>query len=198
MNRLTQVVLAIALASFASVSNAQQDEWRITPYAWIAGFDGTVGVVRYRLGLPGRVDVDTDGFSDNLRLGGAMLHVGWRRGRWAAFGDWTYADAKTDAPTPFTTLYAGVDVKVKGNIVEAYGAYDLFGTPGNHFDIYGGVRYYNLKVAARSARGGVAGRAADARKATGSTVSSACGGTRASPATGKRSPAPTSGAVART
>jgi hypothetical protein len=143
MNRLMQVVLAIVLASFASFSNAQQDEWRITPYAWIAGFDGTVG--SFGTGL-GRVDVDTDGFSDNVRLGGAMLHLAWRRGRWAAFGDWTYADAKADAPTPFTTLYAGVDVKVKGNIVEAYGAYDLFGTPGSHIDVFGGIRYYNLKV----------------------------------------------------
>ena len=92
------------------------------PYAWIAGFDGTVGTFGTGSGLPGRVDVDTDGFSDNLRLGGAMLHAGWRRGRWAAFGDWTYANVKADAPTPFTTLYAGVDAKVKGNIVEAYGA----------------------------------------------------------------------------
>ena len=143
MNRLTQVILAVAFASFASVSNAQQDEWRITPYAWIAGFDGTMGSFG---GLLGRVDVNTDGFSDNVRLGGAMLHWGWRRGRWTAFGDWTYANVKADTPTPFTTLYAGVDAKTKGNIVEAYGAYDLFGTPGSHIDVYGGIRYYNLKV----------------------------------------------------
>jgi hypothetical protein len=146
MKRLPHVVVAIAIASFATFSYAQQDEWRITPYAWIAGFDGTVGTFGADSGLPGRVDVDTSGFSDSLRLGGAMFHANWRRGRWTAFGDWTYANAKVDAPTPFTTLYAGVDVKVKGNIVEAYGGYDLLGTPGNHLDVFGGVRYYNLKV----------------------------------------------------
>jgi hypothetical protein len=146
MTRLLQVVVAIALASAATLAAAQDREWRFTPYGWVAGFDGTVGTFGAGSGLPGRIDVDTDSLSDNMDLAGIMFHLGWRRGRWAAFGDWTYADVKTDTPTPFTTLYAGVDVKVKGNILEAYGAYDLLGHRDTHLDIFGGIRYYNLKA----------------------------------------------------
>ena len=146
MKRLLQIVVAIVLASVATFSNAQQGEWRITPYAWIAGFDGTLGAPGTGSGLVGRVDVDTSGLSDSIRLGGAMVHATWRRGRWTAFGDWTYADVKADTPTPFTTLYAGVDVKLKGHVVEAYGGYELLGARDSHLDVFGGVRYYNLEI----------------------------------------------------
>ena len=76
-----QILVAIVVASAATLANAQDREWRITPYAWIAGFDGTVGTFGGGSGLPGRIDVDTGSLSDNMELGGFMLHLGWRRGR---------------------------------------------------------------------------------------------------------------------
>lgn len=146
MRPVLRLLCFAVLAFVASTAAAQTDGWRITPYAWIAGFDGTVGASSAGSGLTGRIDVDTDGLSDNIRLGGAMLHGTWRSGRWTAFGDWTYANAKADSPTRFATLYAGVDVKVKGNIVEAYGGYELTGARDSHLDVFGGVRYYNLEI----------------------------------------------------
>jgi len=146
MKRLLQFLAAFAAASLATYASAQPSAWRVTPYAWVAGFDGTVGSAGPGSGLIGRIDVDTDSLSDNIHLGGAMLHASWRGGRWTAFGDWTYANVKTDTPTPFAILYSGVDVKLKGNIVEAYGGYDLLGAGDSHLDVFGGVRYYNLKL----------------------------------------------------
>lgn len=146
MKHILQAALVILLSSVATTAAAQPGEWRVTPYAWIAGFDGTVGVPGTGSGLAGRVDVDTSGLSDNIRLGGAMVHLNWRRGRWSAFGDWTYANVKADTPTPFTTLYAGVDVKIKGNIVQAFGGYELLGARDSHLDVFGGIRYYDLEV----------------------------------------------------
>ena len=146
MKRLLLVLATLVLAPLATVCVAQPSEWRITPYLWIPGVDGTLGTFGTGSGLAGRVDVDTSGLSDSLRLGGAMVHATWRSGRWSAFGDWTYANVKADTATPFTTLYSGVDVKVKGNIVEAYGGYELLGARDSHLDVFGGIRYYDLEL----------------------------------------------------
>lgn len=147
MRHRLHLVIAIAAGLAATCSNAQQNEFRITPYLWGAGFDGTLGVNGGRGSAPpGRIDVDTSGLSDSIDLSGAMLHATWRRGPWTAFGDWTYASVKGDTPTPFATLYAGVDAKVKGNIVEAYGGYNFLNSRDAHLDLFGGVRYYDLKI----------------------------------------------------
>lgn len=146
MIRFLRIGAVAFVATFAVTAAAQATEWRVTPYAWIAGFDGTVGLATNAPGAGGRVDIDTGGLSDSIDLSGAMLHVNWRSGRWTAFGDWTYASVKSDAPTPFATLYSGVDVKVRGNVAEAMGGYELLNTPGTTLDLFGGVRYYNLRV----------------------------------------------------
>jgi hypothetical protein len=143
MRKSFRTLIGCLAASLAAPAAAQAGEWHIAPYAWLAGFDGTAGIAGAP-GIGGRIDVDT-GFGD-IKQAGAMVNLGWRSGRVAAFGDWTYANAKTDAPTPFTTLYAGVDIKVRGNIVEANGGYDLIAAPGTSLDLYGGLRYYDLKI----------------------------------------------------
>ena len=143
MRNTFRVLVACFGVSLVAPAAAQSGEWHIAPYAWLAGFDGSVGI-QGAPGTAGRVDVDTS-FGD-IKQAGAMVNLGWRAGRVSAFGDWTYANVKTDAPTPFTTLYAGVDVKVRGNIVEANAGYDLLATPGTSLDVYGGVRYYDLNI----------------------------------------------------
>jgi hypothetical protein len=145
MRHLIRLLFLSFAISLAAPALAQQSEWTITPYAWIAGFDGTLGTEGSPPGMnTGRIDVDTSGVK--LKQAGAMLHINWRQGRVSAFGDWTYANVKADAPTPFTTLYAGTDVKVRGNIVEANVGYDLVPSPVSHVDLYGGLRFYDLHV----------------------------------------------------
>ena len=79
MKHILQAALVILLAFVATTATAQPSEWRVTPYLWIAGIDGTVGAPGTGSGLAGRVDVDTSGLSDNIRAGGAMLPRGPRR-----------------------------------------------------------------------------------------------------------------------
>lgn len=145
MKSTLRIMAALLLCASAGASLAQGN-LRITPYLWAAGFDGTVGTASNGSGLSGRVDVDTENLGDSLRLGGAMLHASWRSGRFVAFGDWTYANAKVDSPTRFATLYSGVDVKVKGHVVEGYVGYELTGGRESHVDVFGGARYYTLEV----------------------------------------------------
>src|SRR6185437_13250006 len=108
MKVLLPLLTGVLFSSMASATLAQSS-LRVTPYLWGAGFEGTVGASGSGAGIAGLIDVDTASLSDSLRLAGGMLHVNWRNDRWSAFGDWTYANAKADAPTPYTTLYAGVD-----------------------------------------------------------------------------------------
>lgn len=142
--------LCIALAAVAAVAGAPAaqaaPEWHITPYLWGAGFDGTIGAAGGDSGLGDRVQVDFGSLSDNLRMGGFMLNGSWRDGRLTAFGDWTYAKVKSDAPTNVPNLVSSVSGEVKGNILQANVGYDLMGSPASHFDVYGGVRFYDLDV----------------------------------------------------
>ena len=43
-------------------------------------------------------------------------------------------------------LTSACDVKVNGNIVQAFGGYELLGARDSHLDVFGGIRYYNLEV----------------------------------------------------
>lgn len=138
-----RILLMLSFAALAAPAVAQQAQWRVTPYAWLAGFKGDVGLQGDAAGLSGRTDVDP-GY--DLKTVGAMLHLDYRSGRVSAFGDWTYANVKGDSPTPLAALYAGTDVKVRGNIVEANVGYDMLATPDAAVDVFGGVRYYDLNV----------------------------------------------------
>jgi hypothetical protein len=145
MKSTCRILAAVALCAAAGASFAQSSV-RITPYLWGAGFDGTVGSSGTSVGLGDRIEANTEDLTDNLRMGGVMLHGAWRNGRMVAFGDWTYADVKADSPTRFATLYSGVDVKIKGHVLEGYVGYELTGSRDTHVDVFAGARYYNLDL----------------------------------------------------
>lgn len=145
---------ALALAIAAPAAHAAP-EWSVTPYAWIAGFDGTIGTTGGNAGIGDRVNLDFGKLGDNLELGGFMLNGSWRNGRWTAFGDWTYANVQSDAPTSVPTLYGSVKGEIKGNIVQANVGYDLFSRPDAHLDAYAGVRFYDLDLTMKL-HGGIA------------------------------------------
>ena len=150
----TRLAACAALLAVAPAVHAAP-EWSVTPYAWIAGFDGTLGTSGGGSGLGDRVDLDFGKLSDNMKLGGFMLNGSWRDGRWTAFGDWTYAKVKSDAPTSVPNLYGSVEAEVKGNVVQANAGYDLIGRPDAHLDVYVGARWYDLDLR-MALHGGVA------------------------------------------
>ncbi len=139
-------LLSLALLSSPPCVRADEQAatWSITPYLWAATFDGTIG-------LPGDGGDPGDGpgydFGDlwsNLRLGGAMVNVAWRSGRWSAFGDWTYAKVSSDLAAPLDVLWSGAKGEVRGHIVQAAGGYRVWTHRDARIDALAGLRFYDL------------------------------------------------------
>jgi hypothetical protein len=132
----------LMLSAGAAAQSTTPSEFTLTPYLWSAGFKGTIGASD----STGRVDADFSNLTDNLEIGGFMLHADWRRDRWSVFGDWSTVNVSSSAASPLGLLYAGVDGEIKGNIVQAAVGYRVFGDASSGVDIFGGMRYYDLEA----------------------------------------------------
>jgi hypothetical protein len=120
-------------------------DWTVTPYLWIASFDGSIGGAA----SDGSGDGESTSFDhlwDNLGLAGAMLNGSVREGRWTAFGDWTYAKVTSENPTRVPGAYESAEAELRGNVVQAFAGYDLLGRDRTHLDVFAGLRYYDIDV----------------------------------------------------
>ena len=113
-------------------------EFRASPYAWLTGLDGTVGVGD----LTGEVSQSFSDILPNLKMA-AALQLEARHDRWGVIADGFYADmgASSDPPGP---LYDYVNVDIKEFIGELDVAYRLYQSPSGFVDIYAGLRYNNI------------------------------------------------------
>ena len=132
---------ALFLALLLAPGAAAAGELDFTPYFWIPSVNGSFGTGGDGSGLGDRVTVD---FSQNLRLGGAMVNLGWREGRYVAFGDWTYANVRSSAPSPFGRLYSGVNGQILGNIVQLFSGYAVLDHNDIRLEPFLGARGYGL------------------------------------------------------
>jgi hypothetical protein len=136
--RTTRMALLAALLAAPVVASA--GELSFTPYLWLPSVDGTVGAGTDSTLPP----VDFNAFSENLKLGGAMVNLTWRDGRFLVFGDWTYANVRSSAPSPLGLLYSGVDLQIVGNILQLFSGYTLLDREGMRLDAFLGARGYGL------------------------------------------------------
>jgi hypothetical protein len=132
--------LALLAAVLAAPAAAPAGELDFTPYLWLPSVEGTVGADTESTLPP----VEFDAFSENLKLGGAMVNLTWREGRYLVFGDWTYANVRSSAPSPVGLLYAGVDLQIVGNILQLFSGYTLLDQDGLKLDAFLGARGYGL------------------------------------------------------
>ncbi len=134
-------ILTVAAALLAAPGVASAGELNFTPYVWIPGINGTIGTGGGDSGLGDRVTLD---FSPEFRIGGAMANFSWREDRFAAFGDWTYANVRASTPSPFGALYSGVNGQIIGNVVQLFSGYLLLDRNGMKLDAFLGGRGYGL------------------------------------------------------
>jgi hypothetical protein len=121
------------------VALAQQDSdsfFRVTPYLWMLGLDGTTAV------LGQDTDVEAD-FSDILDVLNIALSVNmeWNRGQWFFVLDPLWADLEMDFATP-DPLPATGKVEIELIIADAMVGYEI----NDNFDVYAGARYYDQDI----------------------------------------------------
>lgn len=110
----------------------------VTPYGWLAGLDGTVGVKGYTA----ETSVGIDQILDNLDMVG-MLNVELQRGRWGGWVDGLYLKMSAGADTP-GPLLSSVDVSVEQIAAEAAVFYRLWEGEKGFVDVYAGARYMSV------------------------------------------------------
>jgi hypothetical protein len=137
--RLTAALALVALC--ASPLAARAGEFHFTPYIWIPGIDGTIGQGG---GNTDTGDLVTLDFSNDLKIGGAMVNLAWREGRFVTFGDWTYANVTGRSPTPNGWAYSGVEVQIKGNVAQFFTGYEFLDRKDFRLAGFTGARLYNL------------------------------------------------------
>ncbi len=111
-------------------------EFRLTPYGWLTGLDGTSGAG----GIT--TDVDAPFFNDildNMKMA-AALRFEARNGKWGLLTDGFYADLGANGD-PIGPAYKSVSIDLKQFIGQAAVSYRVYETPKGFIDIFAGARY---------------------------------------------------------
>ncbi len=113
-----------------------EDSWqfRLEPYGWATGLDGTMGAKGFDVGF----DVGFDKVFENLEFAAAM-EFEVRKGRWGLLLDGFYAEIGGGSATP-GPLYSTVDAELQQFIGEIAVAYRIWDTDAGFVDLFAGAR----------------------------------------------------------
>lgn len=132
------MVLCVALALSTTPASAQQSgsSFRITPYIWFLGLDGTTAV----LGQDSDIEADFGDILDLLNIA-LMVNMEWNTGQWFFVLDPMWSSLETDFVTPGPLPVSGkVDVDII--IADALVGYVI----NDNVDVYAGARYYDQDI----------------------------------------------------
>ena len=135
-----RVVIATVAIFLAAPASAQQWDWKLTPYLWAAGLDGSATVG------PVAADVSMD-FSDVLDIlrGGGLVRIEAQSDRHGFYGDLVYLRLKEEEARD--TIGGSLELKFDALIAE--GAY--FYRIGDQYAVEFGVRYWDFETTLRPA-----------------------------------------------
>ena len=123
----------------ACVAHAEKNAWSyaITPYAWLAGLNGSVAVGSVKVPL-------NESFSDILDKVefGMMLGVEARNDSWGVFGDFTFADLEDEESATLGT----VNTNIRQWLVSCGGFYRVKKGDRVQLDLGAGVRYMDTSI----------------------------------------------------
>lgn len=131
----TLLVLLVGCAATPQDTEADAWTWRVAPYLWTAGIDGTVETSNVEADF----DVDFSDIWDNLESAG-LVAVETRRDRLTILGDLVYLGLEVDGETP---LGADAELQMDTTILELAGLYRV--TPDSPFEVGAGVRYSSIE-----------------------------------------------------
>jgi hypothetical protein len=128
----------VGLLAAVPASAQQEDDsyFRITPYLWMLGLDGTTAV----LGQDADVDASFSDILDVLNIA-LSANMEWNNGKWFLILDPMWADLEMDFQTPDPLPISG-NIEIELWIVDALVGLELT----ENFDVYTGGRYYNQDI----------------------------------------------------
>lgn len=118
------------------------DEWefRLQPYGWLTGIDGTIGPD----GFPSDIDAGFDDVFDVLDMA-AALQFEARRGRWGFMVDAFYAELGNSGTLP-GPLKTHIDADFQQVLGEFVVLYRVTESPDRFVDLYAGIRHNSLDL----------------------------------------------------
>ncbi len=131
------LILGVSMMFTPSVTSAQEsDGWqfRITPYLWMLGLDGTTAA----LGEDVPLDADFGDILDLLNIA-LSANMEFNNGKWFVVLDPMWADLEAPIDTGGSI---GGKVEIQLLIVDALVGMSL----SEHFDVYAGARYYDQDI----------------------------------------------------
>lgn len=127
-------------ASIAETPAASPWEFRIQPYGWLTGIDGTTGPAAFAS------DVDA-GFDDifNVLEMAAALQFEARRGRWGIIADAFYAELGSSGTLP-GPRETDIDLDFQQFLGELVVSYRVCESPQHFADFYAGIRHNSISL----------------------------------------------------
>ena len=133
--------LFIIIAFFATANaSAQQWDWKLTPYLWAAGIDGSASIGP----LEGNASVSFSDIVDILR-GGALVRLEAQRDRHGFYGDLLYLRLKDEDARD--TVGGSLELKLDSFIAEGAWFYRINDT----YALEVGARYWDFETTLRPA-----------------------------------------------
>ena len=141
-NLITFVLLVYLLPGVASAQNSDGVDWKIAPYLWAVGIDGSATLAGYEQDL----DVSFSDLASDLEIGGSVFaEVG--KGHHALSLDYTYLRLKPDPtplPSPPTPPDSAMATKMTINILETAYNYRFDGLGSTA--LVAGARYMDIAL----------------------------------------------------
>ena len=135
--------LVVTLPGRSEAETAGSWQFKLAPYAWLAGQKGSVATFP---GLP-PTDIDVDFYDDVLgNINGALFLVGEvRKGRWGGLVDIAYTDIEDDDATPYQVLWKTAAVQMTSWMVSAAGLFRFLEEDRAFMDGVAGLRYWGIE-----------------------------------------------------
>lgn len=140
MSRIAAIISIMLIASAPSSASAQQWDWKLTPYLWATGLDGSVSI--------GPVSADTSlSFSDvvDILRGAGLVRLEAQKNRHGFYGDIAYFRLKEEDARD--TVGGSLELKMDALVLESAYFYRLNETYALEF----GGRYLDIETTLRPA-----------------------------------------------
>ncbi len=136
MKTITTWMVACLAATMMS-AQAEEWNWRVTPYAWLSGLEGDSTVS----GVSSELDESFSDVLDNLDMS-AMITFDANKGNWGVLGDFIWVDLESSS----STALGKITTDVEEFIISAVPYYRLVSDEAKTLDVGAGIVLVDLDM----------------------------------------------------